>query len=453
MENIQLTIAALAGIALLLLLVIRYKINAFISLLIASIVVGIGAGMPASTVLESMQQGMGGTLGFVATVVGLGAIFGQILEHSGGATAVAKTMLHRFGKENASWAMMFTGFFVAIPVFFDVAFIILVPLVYALGRDTGKSILYYGIPLLTGLAVTHAFIPPTPGPIAVADILGADLGWVILFGFIIGIPTAILAGPIFGKYIGNKIHVSVPEYMEMDDSSSNEPVDKLPSFALLISIISVPLVLILGNTLSDALVNQNIIEEGVFTQIIMFVGHPFTALTIAVLIAFYWLGIQRGATKQQLSDLSMEAMKPAGIIILITGAGGVFKQVLVDSGVGEMLANSIAGSGLPIIALAWVVAVIVRVTQGSATVAMITAAGITAPILSQFSFSQPYIALVVLAIAAGATTFSHVNDSGFWLVNRYFGMSEKDTLRSWSVMATIISVSGFLLALLISLFV
>jgi len=453
MENVQLTIAALAGIALLLVLVIRYKVNAFISLLIASIVVGIGAGMPPSTVLESMQQGMGGTLGFVATVVGLGAIFGQILEHSGGATAVAKTMLQRFGKENASWAMMFTGFFVAIPVFFDVAFIILVPLVYALGRDTGKSILYYGIPLLTGLAVTHAFIPPTPGPIAVADILGADLGWVILFGFIIGIPTAIIAGPVFGKYIGNKIHVSVPDYMEMDDSSTDEPVDKLPSFTLLISIISVPLVLILGNTLVNALVSQNLLEPGFITEMIMFVGHPFTALTIAVLIAFYWLGIQRGATKQQLSDLSMEAMKPAGIIILITGAGGVFKQVLVDSGVGEMLANSIADSGLPIIALAWVIAVIVRVTQGSATVAMITAAGITAPILSQFSYSQPYIALVVLAIAAGATTFSHVNDSGFWLVNRYFGMSEKDTLRSWSVMATIISVSGFLLAMLLSLFV
>ena len=453
MENVQLTIAALSGIALLLVMVIRFKVNAFISLLIASIVVGIGAGMPAATVLESMQQGMGGTLGFVATVVGLGAIFGQILEHSGGATAVAKTMLHRFGKENASWAMMFTGFFVAIPVFFDVAFIILVPLVYALGRDTGKSILYYGIPLLTGLAVTHAFIPPTPGPIAVADILGADLGWVILFGFIIGIPTAIIAGPVFGKYIGNKIHVSVPDYMEMDDSSSDLPADKLPSFTLLISIISVPLVLILGNTLVDALVSQNLIESGFFTQMVMFVGHPFTALTIAVLIAFYWLGIQRGATKQQLSDLSMEAMKPAGIIILITGAGGVFKQVLVDSGVGEMLANSIADWGLPIIALAWLIAVIVRVTQGSATVAMITAAGITAPVLSQFDYSQPYIALVVLAIAAGATTFSHVNDSGFWLVNRYFGMSEKDTLRSWSVMATIISVSGFLLAMLLSLFV
>ena len=452
MENVQLTIAALAGIALLLVLVIRYKVNAFISLLIASIVVGIGAGMPASTVLESMQQGMGGTLGFVATVVGLGAIFGQILEHSGGATAVAKTMLHRFGKENASWAMMFTGFFVAIPVFFDVAFIILVPLVYALGRDTGKSILYYGIPLLTGLAVTHAFIPPTPGPIAVADILGADLGWVIFFGFIIGIPTAILAGPVFGRYIGNRIHVSVPEYMEMKDSSELSD-DKLPSFTLLISIISVPLVLILGNTVVDALISENIIQRGFLTETIRFIGHPFTALTIAVLIAFYWLGVQRGATKQQLSDLSMEAMKPAGIIILITGAGGVFKQVLVDSGVGEMLANSIADLGLPIIALAWVVAVIVRVTQGSATVAMITAAGITAPILSQFSFSQPYIALVVLAIAAGATTFSHVNDSGFWLVNRYFGMSEKDTLKSWSVMSTIVSISGFLLALLISLFV
>src|SRR6056297_2298855 len=226
MENVQLTIAALSGIALLLVMVIRYKVNAFISLLIASIVVGIGAGMPAATVLESMQQGMGGTLGFVATVVGLGAIFGQILEHSGGATAVAKTMLHRFGKENASWAMMFTGFFVAIPVFFDVAFIILVPLVYALGRDTGKSILYYGIPLLTGLAVTHAFIPPTPGPIAVADILGADLGWVIVFGFLAGIPAAIISGPIFARFISKRIKIepkTFSEEIEYDEENAPSP--------------------------------------------------------------------------------------------------------------------------------------------------------------------------------------------------------------------------------------
>ena len=323
----QLLLASLGGIALLLFLVTKLKINAFISLLISSIFVGLAAGMPASNILESMQDGMGGTLGFVATVVGLGAIFGQILEHSGGAEALAQTMLQKFGRENASWAMMITGFFVAIPVFFDVGFIILVPLVYALARDTGKSLLYYGIPLLTGLAVTHSFIPPTPGPIAVAEIIGADLGWVILFGFIIGIPAAILAGPVFGKFISGKIHATIPEYMDIDESMESET--SLPSFGLIAAIISVPLLLILCNTLTEALVGAEILREGWMTSFFTFVGHPFVALLIAVLMALYWLGTRRGTSRSQLSDLSMEALKPAGVIILITGAGGVFKQILI----------------------------------------------------------------------------------------------------------------------------
>lgn len=452
MENFQLLAATILGVGLLLLLVTRFKINAFISLLIASIFVGLGAGMPAADVLSSMQEGMGGTLGFVATVVGLGAIFGQILEHSGGAESVARTLIRKFGRDKASWSMVITGFVVAIPVFLDVGFIILVPLIYALSRDTGKSLLYYGIPLLAGLAVTHAFIPPTPGPIAVADILGADLGWVILFGFIVGIPTAIIAGPVFGNYIANKIHVPVPDYVEMDEHHDDEDAD-LPPFSLLILIISVPLILILGNTITEALLDQAVIEPQFWTETLIFIGHPFSALTAAVLIAMYWLGVRRGTTRDTLSELSMEAMKPAGVIILITGAGGVFKQVLVNSGVGDMLAGGMADLGLPLIVLAWLIAMAVRVTQGSATVAMITAAGILSPILVSFDISEPHKALIVLAIAAGATTLSHVNDSGFWLVNRYFGMSEKDTLKSWTVMETIISLVGFSLAFTLSFFV
>ncbi|PWN07542.1 GntP family permease [Rhodohalobacter mucosus] len=451
MIDIQLIIAPLIGIVLLLYLVIRVKLNAFISLLIASVCTGLAAGMPPSTVIDSIQQGMGGTLGFVATVVGLGAIFGQILEHSGGAEAVARKMLKGFGRQNASWAMMITGFFVAIPVFFDVAFIILVPLIYALGRDTGKSLLYYGIPLLTGLAVTHTFIPPTPGPIAVADIIGADLGWVIFFGFIVGFPTAVVAGPLFGNYIGKKIDVRVPDYIKQELSEESDS-DSLPPFSLLLAIISVPLLLILANTLTQTLVDQGTVQSSILTDLVMFIGHPFIALTIAVLIALYWLGIKRGTAKEQLSKITMESMKPAGIIILITGAGGVFKQVLIDSGVGDMLAATMQDLGLPVMLLAWLIAAAVRLTQGSATVAMITAAGIVSPILSGFAYGEPFKALLVLAIAAGATTFSHVNDSGFWLVNRYFGMSEKETLKSWSVMTAIISVSGLLLCLLIALF-
>jgi len=382
-------------------------------------------------------------------VVGLGAIFGQILEHSGGAEALAKQLLQQFGTENASWAMVITGFVVAIPVFFDVGFIILVPLVYTLAQRTGKSLLFYGIPLLTGLAVTHSFVPPTPGPIAVADILGADLGWVILFGFVIGIPTAILAGPVFGSYISKKIHVSVPDYIDWDKDDDTE--QDLPPVWLITGIIGVPLILILGNTLTDVLLKQDLVSKGWITGLFTFIGHPFVALTIATVMAMYWLGSRRGTTREQLSELSMKAMQPAGIIILITGAGGVFKQILIDSGVGSLLAHGMSNMGLPVIVLAYFIAVVVRVTQGSSTVSMITAAGIVAPIIKQLSLSQPQIALIVLAIAAGATTLSHVNDSGFWLVNRYLGLTEKETLKSWTVMETIISVVGFAGALILSL--
>jgi len=452
MGAIQLLIVTFFGVVLLLLLVTRFKLNAFIALLITSMFIGIGAGMPVDVILESMQEGMGGTLGFVATVVGLGAIFGQILEHSGGASALAKYLLNKFGDENASWAMMITGFLVAIPVFFDVGFIILVPLVYALAKKTGKSLLYYGIPLLTGLAVTHSFIPPTPGPIAVAEIVNADLGWVILFGVIIGTPTAIIAGPVFGKYISKKIHVGIPDYMEWEESGVSDE-SELPSFGLISAIIAIPLVLILFNTLTNLLVDEKVIAAGIVTDVMRFLGHPFVALTIAVLMALYWLGTKRGTTREQLSELSIKAMQPAGIIILITGAGGVLKQILIDSGVGDLLAATMSDMGFPVIVLAYLIACAVRVTQGSATVAMITAAGISAPVIEQFSLSEPQTALVVLAIASGATILSHVNDSGFWLVNRYLGLSEKETLQSWTVMETIISVTGFLLAAGLSLFV
>ncbi|GMQ55879.1 gluconate transporter [Vallitalea sediminicola] len=449
----MLILITIAAIVLLLVLVLKFKIQAFIALLITSMFVGIATGMPLGDVISSIQNGMGSTLGFVATVVGLGAIFGQILESSGGAEALAQTMIKKFGKEKANWALVITGFFVAIPVFFDVGFIILVPIVYALAKDTKKSVLFYGIPLLAGLAVTHTFIPPTPGPVAVAEIVGADLGWVILFGFIIGIPTAIIAGPIFGKYIGKKINIAPPEFVNEADNKSRVNDNNLPSFGLIVSIIGVPLVLILLNTLTDVLVKKQVITEGFLVELLKFLGHPFVALTIATLLALYLLGVKRGFSKNELLNLSSKALAPAGLIILVTGAGGVFKQMLIDSGVGNMMAESIAKSSLPPIVLAYILAVVVRITQGSATVSMITAAGIMAPVLTVFNLGAPDRALIVLSIASGATILSHVNDSGFWLVGKYFGMNEAQTLKSWTMMETIISVCGFVGAVVISLFV
>lgn len=450
MSTLFLIFIIISAVTILLFMVLKLKINAFIALLITSIYVGIISGMPLNDITRSIQEGMAGTLGFVATVVGLGAIFGQMLESSGGAESLANYLVKRFGKERSSWAMVTTGFIVGIPVFFDVGFIILVPIVYALSRDTRRSLLYYAIPLLAGLAVTHSFIPPTPGPVAVADIINAQLGWVILMGFILGIPTAIIAGPVFGKYISKKIYLVNPYGDDNTPAEFNEK--KYPSFRLIAVIISIPLLLILLNTFTTVAVSKGVIKESVFTDIVEFIGHPFSALIIATLIATYFLCIKRGMDKQKILDLSTKALGPAGIIILITGAGGVLKQVLIDSGIGQVMAESMSNSPLPPILLAWIIAGVVRVTQGSATVAMITAASIIAPIISEFGLSDPQRALVVIAIASGATLLSHVNDSGFWLVGKYLGMNEKQTLQSWTVMETIIAFCGLIFTLTASLF-
>ena len=449
-ETMLATIVA-AAVVFLLLLVLKLKIQAFLALLIVSMYVGVATGMPMADIIRSMEQGMGSTLGFIATVVGLGAIFGQILESSGGAEALARTLVRSFGKERANWALSLAGFIIAIPVFFDVGFIILVPIAYALARDTKLSVVHFGLPLAAGLAVTHSFIPPTPGPVAVASLIGADLGWVILFGALIGLPTAILAGPVFGRYAGRLVNIPPPEHFLKNLDSTKRDED-LPCFSLVCGIIGVPLLLIISNSIMSLLANRGVIARSFTIEVLGFLGHPFAALTIATLLALYFLGTRRGFTRDQLLDLSSKALGPAGLIILVTGAGGVFKEILVQSTVGEVIARAIADSSMPPIVLAWLLALIVRVTQGSSTVAMITAAGIMGPILAGLGaqgaeFSQPQLALITLAIAAGATTASHVNDSGFWLIGKYLGMNEKQTLQTWTVMETIISVVGFTLAL------
>lgn len=448
MNEILLLVGIAFAILLLLFLVLKLKIHAFISLLIVSIVVGIVTGMDFSGIIKSMQDGMGNTLGFVATVVGLGAIFGQMLEASGGAESIAKYLLKHFGEKRASWALVLTGFIVAIPVFLDVGFIILIPIIYELTKHSKRSILYYAIPLLAGLAVTHAFIPPTPGPVAVAEILDVQLGWIIIMGFIVGLPTAIIAGPIFGKYISKKIHIAAPDYFAEKEPGPEQ--EGLPSFRTIILIIALPLLLIVFNSVAEVLYDKGILQNEVIYQTIGLLGHPFTALIISTLLAMYVLGIRRGFNKEQIMKLSNKALGPAGLIILVTGAGGVFKQILIDSGVGGMLAERLAESAMPPIVLAYLIAVVVRVIQGSATVSMITAAGIMAPLLTIFDLTQIDKALIVLAIAAGSTILSHVNDSGFWLVGKYLGMNEKETLRSWTVMETIISVVGFAFVLILS---
>jgi Gnt-I system low-affinity gluconate transporter len=443
--ELQLLFAVFAGIALLLFLILKLKIQAFLSLLIVCIAVGILAGMPATEILETMKDGMGSTLGFVATVVGLGALFGGVLEQSGGAQRLASFLLKKTGDKKAPWAMMVTGFAVAIPVFFDVAFIILVPVTYALSKRTGKSLLLYALPLLAGLAITHAFIPPTPGPIAVADILGADLGWVIVFGFLAGIPAAIISGPIFARFISKRIKIEPKTFSEEIEYDE----EKAPSPGLIISIILIPIFLIVANTLVQSPLFDGVSIPGSILYTIELVGHPFSALIIANLIAWYFLGVKRGMQKEFLQKIATKSFQAAGIIILLTGAGGAFKQILINTGAGEMIADALNNAWFNPLFFGFIVAALVRILQGSSTVAMITAAGITAPVLTGGEYSMAQTSLIVIAIASGASILSHVNDSGFWLVGQYLGLTEKQTFKTWTVMTTLIAVVGLLVSLIL----
>ena len=443
----QLLAAVLISIALLLLLILRFKIQAFLALLIASMAAGILAGMPPTIIIDSMKKGMGDTLGFVATVVGLGALFGALLERSGGARSLANYMLEKMSLERAPWAMVGTGLMVSIPVFFDVAFIILVPIVYALQRQTGKSLLFFGMPLLAGLSVAHGFIPPTPGPVAVAHILGVDLGYIILFGLVIGIPAAVISGPIFGSYVSNRIEVTIPNYMEETIEDNNNHVHS----GMIIIIIFIPILLMVMNTVVKHIPQTAWLIPSSFTVWIGLIGHPFTALMIANLMAWYFLGLRQGMTKDDIQEIWSKSLAPAGLIILLTGAGGMFKQILIDTGAGALLAQSLSGDTTTPIIFAFICSLLVRVIQGSATVAMITSAGLTAPLLLSFAGSEVYKALVVIAIASGATMMSHVNDSGFWLVNRYFGLTERQTLQSWTMLTVILGLTAFSIALILSM--
>lgn len=437
------------SILVLLFLIIVLRMQAFIALLLVSLLAAVAGGIPVGEIIDTIQQGMGGILGYIAVVIGIGTMIGEMLHVSGGAKQIADTIIKGFGERKAPWALSLIGLIVAIPVFFEVALILFIPLVYNITKKTGKSILRYGIPLAAGIAVAHSFIPPTPGPVAVAALIGADLGWVIFFGLIAGIPATIVGGIFFGRYIGERINVGVPENMV-----SAVPGIELggkrrkPGFGIAVAIIIVPLVLILSNTATNVWLG----EDHTVSQWMSFIGHPFSALMISILMAFYFLGTKLGFTREEVQRVATKSMEPVGMIILLTGAGGVFGRVLVATGVGEVLVDVMSSTNLPVVLFAFLVATVIRVAQGSATVAMVTAAGLIAPIIEMGSYSPPLIGTIVIAIACGATVLSHVNDSGFWLVKEYMGLTEKQTLKSWTIMETIIGVTGVTIVLIISFF-
>lgn len=443
MTDLQLYFAIASGVALLLFLIMKWKLNAFISLLIASIWVGLVGGLSGEAIIDSIAKGMGDTLAFVATIVGLGAIFGAMLEHSGGAQALARYLLKKGGETRSRLALLVTGFIVSVPVFFDVGIIILFPLVKALAKKSGKNVLHYALPLLTGLAITHSFIPPTPGPVAVADILQVDLGYAILVGAALGIPVALICGLWMSKFLTPE----TLEKVEVTVAASDETTD--PSFIRIIFLVlGLPIVLILLGSLLKTLVAEEVMVGGWWIDTLAFVGHPFVSLLLGTLLALYFLGVKKGVHKEELFKITGRSLGPAGSIILITGAGGVLKTVMIATGVGEVIAQTMQEAAIPLIVLAYLVTVLVRIMQGSATVAMLTGAGIVAAVMPGMDLSMLDKTLIMMSIAAGSVVLSHVNDSGFWLVNRYLNHAVDQTLRSWTIQSSMISLTSFTLIFL-----
>ncbi|MEU9744292.1 GntP family permease [Streptomyces niveus] len=460
-----LTVAVL-GIVLLLVLIIKVRLQPFVALLGVSIAVGLAAGLSVTELFGTVQKsaavsmiesGMGGILGHVAIIIGLGTMLGAILEVSGGAEVLSTRLLNLFGEKRAPLAMGVTGVVFGIPVFFDVGIFVLAPIVYAAAKRSGKSILLYAMPLLAGLSMTHAFLPPHPGPVAAAGLFDVDLGWVILMGVVVGVP-AVLAAWVYAAWIGKRLFVDVPQDMveaaaeaksavaAEQKASGVTPPERPVALGTVLAIIGTPLLLILLATFSSIALDPSTVRS-----VVEFFGHPFVALTIALFLAYYLLGIRRGWSRQSLETVSTASLKPVGNILLVVGAGGVFGAVLKGSGIADALADTFNDVGLPVIVLAWLISVVLRVAQGSATVAIVTTAGIVVPLVEGQSMSQPHLALIIMAISAGSIFASHVNDGGFWMVAKYFGISERDTLKSWTVLETVLSVAGFVVAALLSL--
>lgn len=439
----RLLIAAAVGIIVLLVLIIRFKLHPVISMMIAAIVIGVGAGMPLTMISETVEKGVGKTLQGIALLVGLGSMFGGILEVSGGAQRIAKTLIDRLGQRKAGVALGITGLVIGTTVFFEAGVVVLIPLAFSVAKQTKKSTLYYAIPLLAGLASGYAFVPPSAGSVLVADSLGVSLGVMIM----VGIPTAlicmIVAGVVWGRFIGNRIFTGLPANVEEIKDDSRE----LPPFGLVLGVILIPLILILISTVSKYMP----IPEGV-QNVLSFIGKPFLALTVATLAAMYFLGIRRGYTGAQLKKILDHSLRPVGMILLVIASGGVIRWMLQDSGLGYIIGPALEKSGMPLILVAFFIALLVRASVGSSMVAMTMASGIMATMPAVMATSVLYRAAMCCAICGGATALSHVNDAGFWLVGTFLEIDEKTTLKSWTVMETLIGVTSLVVSLVISIF-
>ena len=439
----QMLIGLFIGLIVLILLILKTKLHVFVALIVSSCIIGLIGGMQPNDVVTSITDGFGGTLGSIGIIIGFGVMMGQVFEMSGAAERMAKTFLKIFGKGHEELAMAITGFLVSIPIFCDSGFVILSPLAKAISKQTKKSTLYYAIPLLAGLASGYAFVPPSAGSVLVANAHGVNLGTMIM----VGVPTALIcmlvSGIIWGNLVGNKIFTELPANVEEIKDDGKE----MPPFGLVLGVILIPLVLILLSTLSKYLP----IPAGI-QSFLGFIGKPFLALTIATLAAMYFLGIRRGFTGAQLKKILDHSLRPVGMILLVIASGGVIRWMLQDSGLGNIIGPALEKSGLPLILIAFLIAILVRASVGSSIVAMTMASGIMATMPAVMDTSMLYRAAMCCAICGGATALSHVNDAGFWLVSTFLEIDEKTTLKSWTIMETLIGVTALVVGVVISIF-
>ncbi|MEU0168941.1 GntP family permease [Streptomyces iakyrus] len=440
----QLGIAVLAGIAVIVLLITKFKLHAFLALTIGSLTLGAIAGAPLDKVLTSFSAGLGTTVAGVGVLIALGAILGKMLADSGGADQIVDTILDRAGGRSMPWAMVLIASVIGLPLFFEVGIVLLIPVVLMVAKRGNYSLMRIGIPALAGLSVMHGLVPPHPGPLVAIDAVGADLGITLALGVLVAIPTVIIAGPVFSKYAARWVDVPAPE--KMIPQRASEELDERPGFGATLFTVLLPVILMLAKALVDIVVDD---PENLVQRVFDVIGAPMIALLASVLVGIFTLLRPAGFSKERISPLVEKSLMPIAGILLIVGAGGGFKQTLIDTGVGQMVLDISEDWAIPALLLAWLIAVVIRLATGSATVATVSAAGLVAPLAADMS--STHAALLVLAIGAGSLFFSHVNDAGFWMVKEYFGLSVGQNIKTWSVMETIISVVAGGIVLLLSL--
>ncbi|MGO3398679.1 GntP family transporter [Serratia proteamaculans] len=447
MSTSMLLMIAVLGVVLLLLMVIKAKIQPFVSLLVVSLLVALASGIPTGEVMKVMTAGMGGVLGSVTIIIGLGAMLGRMIEHSGGAESLAQRFSKALGPKRTVAALTIAAFILGIPVFFDVGFIILAPIIYGFAKVAKVSPLKFGLPMAGVMLTVHVALPPHPGPVAAAGLLNADIGWLTIIGLAICIPVGVI-GYFTAKRLNRKAYPLSIEVLEQLQLAAPEPApegkaplsDRInpPGAGLVAALIVIPIAIIMLGTVSATL-----LEPGsALRDTLSLIGSPAVALMIALLLAFYFLAIRRGWSLQHTSDVMGGALPTAAVVILVTGAGGVFGKVLVESGVGKALADVLTTIGLPLIPAAFIISLALRASQGSATVAILTTGGLLSEAVSGLNHLQ--LVLVTLATCFGGLGLSHVNDSGFWIVTKYLGLSVADGLKTWTVLTTILGISGFL---------